>query len=372
MIKKYQKVVIFGTFDVIHPGHIVLFKYAKQLAQKLYLIVARDQNVNKDTPLLFNEEQRQKQLSQYSIIDKIVLGDLDNPLSFYQQLKPDLVVLGYDQSQNVDLLKQIPVVVQRAPNFHPELFKSRKIKNIIRDSSANFYLINKTKGSTSFKIVSILRKVLNMKKIGFAGTLDPLATGLMILASGKATKFLDAFHLLNKVYEARIELGKISNTFDAEGTVNIVKQMKAPQRKKIIEVLKEKFTGSILQIPPIFSAKKIHGQKAYDLARQNKEFVLKAVPITIKKIKILKYKYPFLDLQIDCSKGSYIRSIAHDLGQELKTGAILKELKRSQIGPFNLNNSLKQDRISSNSLLKNKLDILQILTIMNQYFLVKK
>ena len=220
MLKKYKKVVIFGTFDIIHPGHISVFKYAKNLAEELYVIIARDQNIDKETQSLFNEKQRLKNISQYKIIDKAILGDKKNPLAFYEQLKPNLIILGYDQYQNVDLLKKLKnVTIKKAPSYHEELFKARKIKKIIADENAGFYLINKEKGCASFKNVSILRKVLNMKKIGFAGTLDPMATGLLNMASGKATKFLDVFHLLDKVYEAQIELGKISNTFDAEGKI---------------------------------------------------------------------------------------------------------------------------------------------------------
>jgi tRNA pseudouridine55 synthase len=369
--KKYKKVVIFGTFDIIHPGHISVFKYAKSLAKELYVVIARDQNIDKETKLLFNEKQRLKNLQKYKIIDQVLLGDLKNPLAFHKQINPDLAVLGYDQIQNVDLLKKLPLEVKRAPEFHSKLFKSQKIKKILTDPDANFYLINKESGPASFKIVSILRKTLNMKKIGFAGTLDPLASGLMIMASGKATKFLDAFHFLNKTYQAEIELGKISDTFDAEGNIETKKLKNKITKEQIQEILNKNFTGEILQTPPIFSAKKINGQKAYNLARKNKEVILKPVEINISNIKILKYQYPFLTLEINCSKGTYIRSIAHDLGQKLGTGGILTKLKRTNIGPFNLKYSLPQENINSKNLAKNKLNILDIIRKINNYFLKK-
>ncbi|MCD4704712.1 tRNA pseudouridine(55) synthase TruB [bacterium] len=382
MTKQFKKVVIFGTFDIIHPGHISIFKFAKNLAEELFVVVARDQNVNKNRArldksfqLIFNEKQRLENLKQYKIIDKTILGDLKDPLAFYKQIKPDLIVLGYDQYQNVDLLKNLDVKIKKAPEFHPELFKTQKIKKILPDENAGFYLINKEKGCPSFRNISILRKTLDMKKIGFAGTLDPMASGLMILASGKATKFLDAFHLLGKIYEAKIELGKISDTFDAEGKIQksgIRNQDKKPTKDKIVKILEKKFTGTILQTPPIFSAKKINGQKAYNLARQNKKVKLKPVPITINEIKIIKYKYPFLDLKINCSKGTYIRSIANDLGQKLKTGGVLVKLIRTNIGSFSLKNALEQKNINFKNLEKHKLNILDIVKKMNNNFLQKK
>ena len=383
MAKQFQKAVIFGTFDIIHPGHISLFKYAQKLAKQIFVIIARDKNIERE--LLFNEKQRLENLKQYKIINNIILGSLDNPLDFYNEIKPDLIILGYDQVKNVNLLKKLSpqngipsagknITVKRAHPYHPEFFKSEKNKNIFKDKNAGFYLINKEKNCPSFKNVSILRKVLNLKKVGFSGTLDPMASGLMILASGKATKFLDAFHLLNKIYEAKIELGKISDTFDIEGNVetkNLSAEtlVKAEQIKKILQ---KKFTGEIMQIPPIFSAKKINGKKLYELARKNEKIDIKPVKIKINKIKILKYKYPFLTLKINCSKGTYIRSIANDLGKELKTGGMLIELKRTYIGPFDLKHALEQNEIDFENLEKYKLSILDIIKQINQHILLKK
>jgi len=367
MNKKYQQAVIFGTFDILHPGHISIFNYTKKLAKRLFIILARDKNIDKQT--LFTEDQRLQNLQKLNLAEKIYLGSLNNPLEFYSKIKPDLAVLGYDQIKYVDLLKRLSIKIKRAPAFHAELFKTQKIKKILSDSRAGFYLINKKSGPPSFKIVSLLRKTLNLKKIGFAGTLDPLASGLMILASGKATKFLDAFHLLDKVYEAQIELGKISDTFDAQGDIRTKEHKNQRTRKQIEEILKEKFTGKIWQTPPIFSAKKINGQKAYDLARQGQIPKLKSVQININEIKILKYKYPYLDLKITCSKGTYIRSIAHDLGKKLKTGGMLVKLKRTNVGPFDLKNVLAQENISLVNLKQKQIDLLNTLDKINQYFL---
>lgn len=363
MQKKYKKAVIFGTFDIIHPGHIFLFNYTKNLAEKLYVIIARDKNLNKQT--LFKDTQRLKNISKYKIIDGVYLGSLTDPLEFYKNLEPDLVVLGYDQYKNVELLQKIKITTKRAPSYKEELFKSQKIRNILSDNNAKFFLIDKEGDKTSFSIISQIRKILNIKKVGFSGTLDPMANGLMIVACGHATKFLDAFHILNKVYKAKIEFGKVSDTYDAKGIVTLNNSKIIPTIKKIEDIIAKKFSGEILQAPPIFSAKKINGKKMYELARKGKNIDIKKEKITINNIKILKYKYPFLELEIDCSKGTYIRSIANDLGEILKTGAILTKLQRTKIGPFGVIDSIKQATLDKATLDKAKINILDIVDKIN-------
>lgn len=235
------------------------------------------------------------------------------------------------------------------------------IENIDCDENANFYLINKDLGFPSFSIIHKIRKITGLKKVGFSGTLDPLATGLMIIATSSATKFLDAFHFLGKTYLATIELGKTSNTFDKEGNVSTKKISKDPSKKEIHVIVKNHFTGKIMQTPPIFSAKKINGERLYKMAKGNKAPIIKSVEINIEKIKILKYKYPILCLEINCSRGTYIRSIANDLGQKLKTGAILVALERTKIGNFDLKKSIDVKDISLKTLEKKKLKIRDIM-----------
>ncbi|MDD3284263.1 MAG: tRNA pseudouridine(55) synthase TruB [Patescibacteria group bacterium] len=364
MQKKYKKAVVFGTFDIVHPGHIYLFNYAKNLAEKLFVIIARDKNLEKET--FFNEEQRLKNISKYKVVDCAYLGSLDNPLEFYKKLNPDLIILGYDQYKNVELLKNIKITTKRAPSYREELFKSQKIRNILSDQNANFFLIDKDKDKTSFSIISQLRKILNLKKVGFSGTLDPMASGLMIVASSHATKFLDAFHILNKVYKAKIEFGKISDSYDAKGIITKINVKKIPTINEIKNIIDKKFSGEILQAPPIFSAKKVNGKKMYEFARAGKNLDIKKEKITINNIKISKYKYPFLELIIDCSKGTYIRSIANDLGKILKTGAILVKLQRTKIGNFDLKNSTKQKILHKDNIDKVKINILEILDNINK------
>ncbi|PIR94117.1 tRNA pseudouridine(55) synthase TruB [Candidatus Falkowbacteria bacterium CG10_big_fil_rev_8_21_14_0_10_39_11] len=213
--------------------------------------------------------------------------------------------------------------------------------------NSGFLLINKPKDWTSFDVVAKLRGITRIKKIGHAGTLDPMATGLLIVAIGReATKQIDTFKAKEKVYEAEIEFGKTSNTYDAEGEVETRRVILSLACAELAEASKDKveitlkdFVGQIEQMPPAFSAKKINGVPAYKLARQGKPVELKSATVEIKNIEIIDYTWPKLKLEITCGPGTYIRSIAHDLGQKLETGAILTALKRTKIGEYELKNA---------------------------------
>lgn len=237
----------------------------------------------------------------------------------------------------------------------------QKLDNIINDPTAGFYLINKPKGEHSFKAVSVLRQVLNIKKVGFAGTLDPLASGLLILATGKATKLLDYFHTLPKTYLAAIEFGKISDTYDLAGEIQISRQAKEFSQSELTKKLK-KFQGKQSQTVPAYSAKKVSGQKLHKLARAGKQVKLPQTKIEIYKLKIREFKYPKLVLEIQCSAGTYIRSLAHDLGQSLNTGAVLINLQRTKIGKFNVADALSLTEASIETLAKYRLEVLDIMS----------
>lgn len=175
--------------------------------------------------------------------------------------------------------------------------------------------------------------------MGHGGTLDPLAEGLMILGIGRegTKKLAFVLNKEKKEYEAVFRLGAISGTYDSEGPIieNLEFRSKNFELAELIEILR-KFTGEIEQVPPIYSAIKIGGKRAYKLARQGKDFVLKPRKVFIEKIEILNYSPPDLSLRINCGAGTYIRSLAHDFGQALGIGAYLKELKRTKIGEFSL------------------------------------
>lgn len=227
-----------------------------------------------------------------------------------------------------------------------------------KNEISGFILVNKPSGITSHDVVDFLRKITGIKKIGHAGTLDPLATGLLILGIGReATKKLGKFQKLDKEYVAKIKLGATSNTFDKEGKIEKREFKKIPTLNEIKEVLKN-FIGEIEQIPPPFSAKKISGKKAYELARKGIKFNLKPQKVKIYKIEILNYSFPYLELKISCSSGTYIRSLANDIGEKLNCGGYIEELKRTRIGNFSLENAVPLYNLNSQNW-KNFLHFLQ-------------
>jgi tRNA pseudouridine55 synthase len=201
-----------------------------------------------------------------------------------------------------------------------------------------FLLVNKPLSKTSFSLVSALRKCLGVKKIGHAGTLDPAATGVMVMLIGKAyTKLSDRLLMQDKEYQAVVHLGISTDSYDAEGKILATSDY-IPSEKELTLAL-ESFQGTILQVPPMFSAKKIGGKKLYELARKGKEVERPAVEVTLKTT-LLSYSYPHATLLIHCSKGTYIRSVAHDLGQALGCGGHLSSLQRLRSGPFCLHDCI--------------------------------
>ena len=206
-------------------------------------------------------------------------------------------------------------------------------------------MINKPYGWTSFdavnKVRSVLRKHYGIRKIkvGHAGTLDPLATGLVIICTGKMTKEIHRFQSLEKEYIATLELGKTTPSFDLETEVDHEYATEHITRELIEDVLKN-FTGEIDQVPPLYSAKFIDGRRAYKHARKGDDIELPASRINIREIKIEDFEMPGLTLRISCSKGTYIRSLARDIGRELRSGAYLSGLIRVRIGEYNLKDAL--------------------------------
>ncbi len=213
-------------------------------------------------------------------------------------------------------------------------------------------LVNKPKGKTSFNLVSRLRFLSSISKIGHAGTLDPFATGVMVMLVGKKfTKMSDQFLGQDKEYEATIRLGIATDTFDLDGKV-VSESNKIPTLIQVLEAITH-FQGEILQTPPMFSAKKIQGKKLYELARKGITIERKEVPVKVETT-FLSYEYPFVKLRIACSKGTYIRSIADDLGKHLQTGAHLTELTRIRSGPFLLQECVEIFNMEKDDLLSAK------------------
>ena len=198
--------------------------------------------------------------------------------------------------------------------------------------------VNKPAGKTSFSLVSALRKKTKIQKIGHAGTLDPFASGVMILLVGRDfTKLSDTFLNQDKEYEAVLHLGIETTTFDPEGEIT-AQNSTVPSFEQIQSALTQ-FQGTLQQTPPMFSAKKVQGKKLYELARKGIEIPRSPVAITVKT-ELLSYDYPFLKLKIACSKGTYIRSLGYDLGRVLGCGAYVKELIRTRSGKYNLSDCI--------------------------------
>lgn len=200
-------------------------------------------------------------------------------------------------------------------------------------------LLNKPEGLTSHDVVDEVRKRIKQKKVGHFGTLDPLATGLLLLAVGKATRLFPFFSKLDKVYQGEIKFGFATNTYDSQGEAVSEQCFDYPAETALITE-KNKFKGELNQVPPPFSAKKYKGKALYTLARQNITVKLDACPIHVHYFQINSYAPPLLDFNIKCSSGTYIRSIAHELGQALGCGAHLFSLKRTKIGEYDLKQSL--------------------------------
>lgn len=209
--------------------------------------------------------------------------------------------------------------------------------------------VYKPVGVTSFDVVAVIKKLCNTGKVGHTGTLDPLASGVLPICIGRATKIVDYIMEDNKIYKTQLQLGTETDTYDLEGKVTSRKQV-AVNIEEILSVMK-RYVGEISQIPPMYSAIKVNGKKLYDLARSGIEIERKGRPITIYDIYDISINVPFVDFTVKCSKGTYIRSLCYDIGNDLKCGAVMTKLERIKSGNFNVENSihvqsLNQENIS--------------------------
>ena len=218
-------------------------------------------------------------------------------------------------------------------------------------------LVDKPKDWTSHDVVAKVRGLLKKQgiakpKVGHAGTLDPLATGLLIILIGNYTKRAQEFSKLDKIYKVSMKLGQTSTTGDAEGVKSDISGRK-PTKKEIENSLKS-FVGEIKQIPPAYSAIKVNGQRAYKLARAGKSVALKPRKVTVYRLQLTDYKYPEVRFNCEVSSGTYIRSLVEDIGQKLGTGAYMSDLQRTQIGKY----SIEQTHKIENLVLDEELKIL--------------
>jgi len=218
-------------------------------------------------------------------------------------------------------------------------------------------LVDKPKEWTSFDVVNFVRRQVaavegkkpKNTKVGHTGTLDPLATGLLVLLVGKEyTRKATELTKLDKTYEVTMKLGEMSSTGDEEGEKKAVSAT-VPTEEAVLEALRT-FQGQIMQVPPAFSAMKINGQRAYKLAREGKVVELEARPVQIYKNELTGYEYPFVKFTSEVGSGTYIRSLVEDLGKVLGTGAYMSGLRRTKVGPFNIENAAVTGNLNQESL----------------------
>lgn len=205
-------------------------------------------------------------------------------------------------------------------------------------------VVNKKIKMTSHDVVENLRRISNFKKIGHAGTLDPNACGILLACLGKATKIVGFLTEYDKEYEAVIKLGVTTDTYDQEGKIVQIKDDLKVKEEEVRKAV-ESFKGEIWQTPPLYSAIKQNGKKLYQYARAGKQVERKKRKVFIKDIRVLEIKLPYVKLKVNCSKGTYVRSLAHDIGERLGCGAHLFSLCRTGVGPFELEDALDLEAI---------------------------
>lgn len=202
-----------------------------------------------------------------------------------------------------------------------------------------FLCVDKPHGMTSRGVVNRIARHVKPLRVGHAGTLDPLATGVLVVAVGRATKLISHVQRMQKQYSAGFELGKTSDTEDSTGNITIVEGAVAPASGEL-ERACEKFTGRIMQRPPAYSALRVNGRRAYDLARKGEPVELQERPVDIYQIDILDYHYPALNLGVTCGSGTYIRSLGRDVGEQLGCGALMNRLQRTAVGVFRIQDAV--------------------------------
>lgn len=220
-------------------------------------------------------------------------------------------------------------------------------------------LVDKPKGWTSFDVVGKVRGTLKKSgvakpKVGHTGTLDPLATGLLVLTLGTYCKRASEFSKLDKTYEVEMTLGKTSTTDDGEGKITEVSD-KVPSESDVEKVINS-YIGEIQQTPPAFSAIKVNGKRAYKLAREGKEVKIEPRSITIHRITEVKYHYPVVTFTTEVSSGTYIRSLVRDIGEKLGTGAYMSDLRRTSVGIFQVGEAINPDNLSEKDIENNIID----------------
>lgn len=221
-------------------------------------------------------------------------------------------------------------------------------------------IINKQKGFTSHDVVNVIRKKLNTKKVGHTGTLDPNATGVLPILIGKGTKISKYLMEHDKTYIATLKLGEKTDTGDSEGQVIEEKSIPKDLRKEDINDVLQSFLGKQKQLPPMYSAIKINGKKLYEYAREGKEVKIEPRNIEIYKIELLEYQNNKIKFEVECSKGTYIRTLCEDIAKKLGTVGYMEELQRTKVNNFRIEDSILLDDITLENAEKNMIKIEEV------------
>jgi len=209
-------------------------------------------------------------------------------------------------------------------------------------------LVDKASKMTSHDVVNRVRRILGMRQIGHAGTLDPLATGLLVVLVGRATRLSQYLMASDKVYQGTLKLGETTDSYDADGT--ILETRPVPEiKEEDFKALFQSYVGICEQLPPMFSAKKVNGQPLYKMARKGKTVERETREVTIKRFDLISFQLPYVSFELDCSKGTYVRSLVHEIGEQVECGAFLSQLRRTQSGFLSIEHAVTLDRLAEMS-----------------------
>ena len=212
-------------------------------------------------------------------------------------------------------------------------------------------VLNKPPGITSHDVVTFVRRKFNMRRVGHAGTLDPMATGVLVILLGKSTQLFDKFVAFDKTYRATLRLGLKTTTADIMGQILLERPYAGIDEAALKDVF-TRFTGEIEQMPPMVSAVKYKGERLYKIARQGKEVERVARKVRIDELKILRCQFPDVEFLMSCSKGTYVRQLAEDVGEVLGCGACISQIERTKVGPFDIKDAVLLENLNESHILK--------------------
>ncbi|MDE2027673.1 MAG: tRNA pseudouridine(55) synthase TruB [Candidatus Omnitrophica bacterium] len=225
------------------------------------------------------------------------------------------------------------------------------MKAAVQPSLQGIVLVNKPAGLTSHDVVGFVRRTFKMRRVGHAGTLDPMATGVLVILLGNSTKLFDKFSSFDKTYRATLRLGLKTTTADITGDTLLERPCEAITEEQVRRTFVQ-FTGDIDQMPPMVSAVKHQGERLYKIARQGKQVERQARRVRIDELKVLKFSLPEVEFLMSCSKGTYVRQLAEDVGEVLGCGACISQIERTKVGPFDIKDAVTLEHLNEDHILK--------------------